>query len=234
MHLYWEYDVFDEYELVNYSLYIMDVSFRDFIEKFRNIGGAQAIVSNINIQEELFNLEHFAANLISRTKLFEPPNMVKCQYASKDIKIYDYENREPKTACVDYGLLVPISEIINNLGIDTGIVPKIVGFPMQKHDDQHKMWAHALAIYTSTQFSVLLVASQRRPNVPKLIGTPVVGISNYIQKLPNVSGDNLNVLDSHMAQAPIKLRAMGVDHDTRQANLILMSSFTGKLGHWAQ
>ena len=114
MHLYWEYDVFDEYELVNYSLYIMDVSFRDFIEKFRNIGGAQAIVSNINIQEELFNLEHFAANLISRTKLFEPPNMVICQYASKDIKIYDYKSREPKTACVDYGLLVPISEIRNN------------------------------------------------------------------------------------------------------------------------
>ena len=40
MHLYWEHDVLDEYEAVEYSLYIMDVSFRDFIEKFRNIGGA--------------------------------------------------------------------------------------------------------------------------------------------------------------------------------------------------
>ena len=27
---------------------------------------------------------------------------------------------------------------------------------------------------------------------------------------------------------------MGVDPDTRQSNLILMPSFTGKLGHWAQ
>jgi hypothetical protein len=212
----------------------MDVSFRDFIEKFGNIGGAQAIVSNINFQEELFNLKHSAANLISRTKLFKPPNMVKCQYTSKDNKMYDYANREPKTACVDYGLLVPISEIRNNLGIDTGIVSKIAGFPMQKHDDQHKMWAHALAIYSSTQFSVLLAAFQRRPNVPKLTETPIVGISNYIQKLPNVNGDILNELESHLAQAPIKLTTMGVDPDTRQASLILMSSFTGKLGHWAQ
>jgi hypothetical protein len=115
MHLYWEQDVFDEYEPFKYSICIMDVNFRDFIEKFRNIGGAQAIVSNINFQEKLFNLEHSAANLIIRTDLFEPPIIVKGQYANKDITIYDYENKEPKTACVDYGLLVPISEIRNNL-----------------------------------------------------------------------------------------------------------------------
>ena len=77
-------------------------------------------------------MEHSAANLVRRTELLEPPKVVKCQYAKTAIKIYDYENREPKTACVDYDLLVPISEIRNNLGIDTGIVPKIVGFPMQK------------------------------------------------------------------------------------------------------
>ena len=35
MHLYWEQDVFDEYELVKYFIYIMDLSFGDFIEKFR-------------------------------------------------------------------------------------------------------------------------------------------------------------------------------------------------------
>ena len=112
-------------------------------------------------------------------------------------------------------------------------MPKIACFSMQKHDDKHKMWAYALAIYSSTQFSVLLAASQRRPNVPKLIETSIVGISNYIQKLPNVNGDNLNELDSHLAQAPIKLATMGVDPDTKQASLILMSFLTGKLGHWA-
>jgi hypothetical protein len=38
----------------------------------------------------------------------------------------------------------------------------------------------------------------------------------------------------HLAQAPMRLTAMGVDHETKQASLILMSSFTGNLGHWAQ
>ena len=32
----------------------------------------------------------------------------------------------------------------------------------------------------------------------------------------------------------MRLTTMGVDPETKQASLILMSSFTGKLGHWAQ
>jgi len=144
-------------------------------------------------------LEQSAANLVNRTELFEPPKLVKCQYANTYNKIYDYENREPKTAFVDYGLLVPIPETRNNLGIDTGIVPKIATFHMQKHDDPHKMWAHALAISRSTQFFMMLASSQRRPNVPKLIGAPVASVSNYIPKLPNANGDNLTELDSHLA-----------------------------------
>jgi len=173
------------------------------------------MVANINFQEELFDLEHSATHLVSRTSLFNPPSMVKCQYVDCDIKVFEYENREPKIASVDYGMLVPISEIKNNLDIETSIVPRIVGFPMQKHDDQHKMGAHALAIYSSTQFSFSLVASQRRPNVPKLTRAPVVSVSNYIQKLPNVNGYNLTELSSHLAQAPIQLTVIGVDpHDS--------------------
>ena len=153
--------------------------------------------------------------------------MVKCQYAYCEINVFECENREPKTICVDYGMMIPIFEIKKNLGIDTIIVPKIVDFSMQKHDDQHKMWAHALAIHSSTLLSILLTASQRRPNIPKHARTPVVNVSNYIQKLPNVDGDNLTEVDSYLAQAPIKLTTMGVDPDTRQASFILMSSFTG-------
>ena len=49
-----------------------------------------------------------------------------------------------------------------------------------------------------------------------------------------MNGDNLTELDSHLAEAPIMLTTIGVNSTTRQANLILISSFTGKLGHWAQ
>jgi hypothetical protein len=52
--------------------------------------------------------------------------------------------------------LTHISEIKNMLGIDTGIVPNIVGFNMQKHDDYHNLWARALASYGSSAFALSL------------------------------------------------------------------------------
>jgi len=122
MYLYWVQTVTENYFEIKYSLYVVDLVFRDFIDNFRNIGGAQRIKARINFQDELFNLEQTGLALLNRTSRFEPPIMVSCQYASRENNIYDYANREPKTACVNYGLLTHISEIKNNLGIDTGIV----------------------------------------------------------------------------------------------------------------
>jgi hypothetical protein len=42
---------------------------------------------------------------------------------------------KPNIACFDYCLLTRVSEIENNLGIDTGVVPNISGYNMQKHED---------------------------------------------------------------------------------------------------
>jgi hypothetical protein len=78
------------------------------------------------------------------------------------------------------------------------------------------------------------MTSRFRPHVPTLFWTPFINVSAYIQKLPNVTGDDIAILDAHLAQAPMRLTRMGVDLATKQASLILMSSFTGKLGHWAQ
>jgi hypothetical protein len=105
---------------------------------------------------------------------------------------------------------------------------------MQKHDDQHKLWTQALAIYGSSAFAFSLRASKSRSHVPMLPGTPTLNVFAYIQKLPNVTGDDISELYAHLAQAPMILTTMGVDPETKQASLILVSSFTGKLGHWAQ
>jgi hypothetical protein len=162
-----------------------------------------------------------------RTCLFEPPPTSRCQYISKEVKIYDYGNREPKFACVDYGFFSHISEIKNNLGIDTGIMPTNAGFNMQKHDDRHKLWAHALAIYGSSKMLFRLQTSRFRHDVPiKLSGTLVLNVSTYVHKLPNVTGDDISKLDAHLAHAPMRLTAMDVDLETKQASLIIMSSFT--------
>ncbi len=76
--------------------------------------------------------------------------------------------------------------------------------------------------------------SNRKPDCIALSRTPVVNVSSYSQKLPNAIGDNIPELDVHFAQAPTRLTAMGVDLETIQASLIIMSSFTRKLGQWAQ
>ena len=55
--MYWEQTVTENYYEVKYSLYVADVKFRDFINSFRNVGGDQALVSNLKFQEELFKLE---------------------------------------------------------------------------------------------------------------------------------------------------------------------------------
>ena len=59
-------------------------------------------------------------------------------------------------------------------------------------------------------------------------------VSYCVWKLSNVNGDDSAELDSHLAQVPIKLTTFGVDHETKQAILIIMSFFTRKLGPWAQ
>jgi hypothetical protein len=131
--------------------------------------------------------------------------------------------------------LTRVSEIKNNLGIDTSIVPKISGYNMQKHEDRHQLWTHALAILCSDKVAFNMRTSRfRLDDVPTLSGTLVLNVFAYIQKLPNVTGDDIATLDAHLAQAPMRLTAMGVDLDTKQVSLILMSSFTGNLGYWAQ
>ena len=105
---------------------------------------------------------------------------------------------------------------------------------MQKHEDRHQLWTHALAINGSPKFSLYLKTSILRPDVPMLSRTQVLNVFAYVKKLPNVTVDDIAELDAHLAEAPMRLTTMGVDPKTKQASLILMPSFTRKLGHWVQ
>ena len=174
-----------------------DVTFRDFINNFRNVGGAQEVIAKINFQEELFNLEQSGKPLPNRSGRFKPPPTARCKYSYSLIEKLRFTILRieiQKTACCDYGLFTHISEIKKYLGIDIGIVPTISGFNMQKHDDRHKLWAHALAIYGSSKLPFSLKTSTRRPDVPKLSGTSVLNVFAYVQSylmLPNTIYRNL-------------------------------------------
>ncbi len=105
---------------------------------------------------------------------------------------------------------------------------------MQNHNDRHRLWTHALAIYGSFKMAFSLRTSIGRADVPRLIGTPVIIVSAYIQKFPNVTGVDISKLDAPLVQAPMRMTPMGVDPKTKQASLIIMSSFAGKLGNSAR
>jgi len=56
-----------------------------------------------------------------------------------------------------------------------------------------------------------------------LLGPPTLHVFAYVQKLPNVTGDDISKLDAHLAHAPMRLTSMGVDPETKQTSLILIS-----------
>ena len=64
-------------------------------------------------------------------------------------------------------------------------------------------------------------------NARMLYRTPVLNVFKYIQKLPNVTSDDIPELDTHLAHASMQLTTMDVDPEPKQASLFLMSSFTG-------
>jgi hypothetical protein len=81
MNLCWEQTVTQNCYGIKYFVYIY-VACRDFINRFKNVGGAQAVVANLNFKEESFNLEQSRKPLPNYPRRFQPPSMVLCQYSS--------------------------------------------------------------------------------------------------------------------------------------------------------
>ncbi len=94
-------------------------------------------------------------------------------------------------------MLTHVSEIKNNLGIDTGIVPKIYGYNMQKYEDRHQVWTHALVVRGSDKVAFNLRSSILKPG-SVLSGTLVLNVSAYFHMLPNINGDDIAALDAVM------------------------------------
>jgi hypothetical protein len=79
MYRYWEQTVTENYFEIKYSLYVACVSFSNFVDSFRHVGGAQVVAAKISFQEELFNLEQPGKAFPNRTSLFEPQPTSRCK-----------------------------------------------------------------------------------------------------------------------------------------------------------
>ena len=76
IYMYLEQTVIEKYYGIKYSLYVADIAFTNFINRFRNVGGSQAIATDINFEDKLFTLEQSGKAIPNRTNRFEPPSMV--------------------------------------------------------------------------------------------------------------------------------------------------------------
>ena len=71
--------------------------------------------------------------------------------------------------------------------------------------------------------------------LPDLSGRAGVtaNLSRFLQKLELCNGENLEILHEHLKQSKLKIKGFGVDPNSREAVMVVVSSFTGSLGNWA-
>jgi hypothetical protein len=60
-----------------------------------------------------------------------------------------------------------------------------------------------------------------------------VNVSRFLQKMEHCNGEDSVKLNNHLKQSRLKIQGFGINPDSNQAVVILVSSFTGKLGNWA-
>ncbi len=55
----------------------------------------------------------------------------------------------------------------------------------------------------------------------------------FLQKIKYCTGENAEDLHDNLKQSKLKVKGFGIDPNSREAVIIVVSSFTGQLGNWA-
>jgi hypothetical protein len=147
------------------------------------------------------------------------------------ITIHNWEAHKNKSCCFDYCEFYTAFQISSNLGADAGIVPQ---FPDKNamHDfaDENGIWA-AVLVVLRTKMPAKDLDMFRYLNADGSKDT--VNVSRFLQKMEHCNGEDSVKLNNHLKQSRLKIQGFGINPDSNQAVVILVSSFTGKLGNWA-
>jgi len=103
--------------------------------------------------------------------------------------------------CFDFVDLVPMSDIKNNLGIDTGIIP-LIGHcktMMRDPNDDYGLWAKVVELSQSEDDDASEMAINRI--TASSVSNP--NISRFLQKLEHCTGDEPEALHNHLKQASL-------------------------------
>jgi len=159
------------------------------------------------------------------------PTTVECPMIDDlMIPVHHWETYEVKSCCFDYCELYTAYQIKGNLGADAGIVPlfhdKNV---MRDFVDENGIWAAVLVIL-KTKMDAKDMDMYRHLNPDGSKDT--LNMSRFLQKMEHCNGEDSIKLNNHLKQSRLKIKGFGINPDSNQAIVVLVSSFIGKLDNW--
>jgi hypothetical protein len=158
------------------------------------------------------------------------PTTVDCPYIEDlIIPVYDWENRDNKSHCFDFGEMCTAYQIRSNMGADAGIIPLFHDkHVMRDFSDENGIWAAVLvALQTKMPPKELDMNKYLNADGSK----DMVNMSRYLQKMEHCNGEDSVKLNNHLKQSRLKIQEFRINPDSNQAVVILVSSFTCKFGN---
>ncbi len=120
---------------------------------------------------------------------------------TNEFLIYYRDARSDKSCSLDFGNLISSSEVEDNLGIDTGIIPSFWGdMLMRDHIDINDIWADTVksikARFFYKDLQIPYHAFRATNTSPNLY--------QFLQKLEHCPGENAEALHDHLKQSKLK------------------------------
>jgi hypothetical protein len=145
------------------------------------------------------------------------------------ITVHIWDAYEFKSCRFDNRELYTAYQIKGNLGADAGIVPLFHdNNVMRDYVDENGIWAAVLVILkTKMDAKDLDMYRHLNPDGSKAI----VNMSRFLQKMEYCNGEDSINLNNHLKQSMLKMEGFGINPDSNQDVVVLVSSFTGKLGN---
>jgi hypothetical protein len=100
--------------------------------------------------------------------------------------------------------------------------------PMRDYIDSNKVWTELVKILRSKMSD-----REIHINGPMSTTCPLANMSRFLQSLEHCSGENAEKLHNNLKSSKLKTKGFGIDPNSREVVMVVVSSFKGHLGNWA-
>jgi hypothetical protein len=211
---------------IRINMFILDVRGNSLTTLYRTRHCASQLANAVNT---------LSNNLLDDVDdyVFPPPIISTTIWGKYDeALIYDWYGAIDKTLCFDFGILIAVKEIENNLDTDLRTTPPMLGeFVMRNSVGSKEIWFEITKALRLRIFDFDLKYNWEVGSTLAVVH-PTSTVVNR-PSLPPCLGESDEILNNHWEQSKIKLIDAGINVNSREAVCILVDSFAGKLGTWA-